>query len=151
MEPNVIFRGGEYTEVEAAVASGQTVKPGHLLTRLSGGTFRTHNVAGGNAAPLFARERSMLGAGTDESIGEGEQVFGLHARRGCSLYARVAAAASAIVRGDYLESAGDGTLRKLATEAATADTERASVVARALEDVDNSGGASEAWILVEVL
>jgi hypothetical protein len=148
--PNVIFRGGDYDLVEGKVASGQTIKPGHLVQHSAAG-YRTHSVAAGSAAPSFAKERDMFGGSVDESIGAGEQLFTIHARRGCTLYARVAAGAGAIVRGDYLESAGNGTLRKVATAAATSEAARAGVIARAREAVDNSAGGAEAWLLIEVL
>ena len=72
------------------------------------------------------------------------------AHSGQEAYALLAASATAVVKGAPLQSAGDGTLRVLATDAATSQSERNGIVAYALEAVDNSAGGSLARIKVRV-
>lgn len=137
---------------EGNVLTGETINPGHLIDiDPATGDLLVHQTAAANAVPRFARERDWVGDDADDAYAAGERVDYFTARPGDRVYAKLAAAAAAVARGDFLESAGDGTLRVLTTDAATDDTQRESVVAQALEAVDNSGGGSEAWILVEVL
>ena len=137
--------------VRKEALAGGAINPGHLVVLNSSGNVVVHPSAATNAAPSFAVENEVIGADIDTAYASGDNVLYEHMQRGAEVHALVAASASAIVIGDYLESAGDGTLRILSASAATAQSARASVVARALEAVDNSGGGSEARILVEVL
>lgn len=131
--------------------AGGAITPGHLVIRNSSNAIVVHGTAAANAAPSFARENEVVGMNIDAAYATNDQVLYTHCWPGAEVYALVAASAAAIVIGDYLESAGDGTLRVLTTDAATDDTQRASVVARAVEAVDNSGGGSPARILVEIV
>ena len=85
---------------------------------------------------------------TDYAVGETTRFGAFHA--GQEVNALVAAAAPAILEGDALESAGDGTLRKLVVAAATAQSARDSIVGYALVALDNSGGGSSARLAVRV-
>jgi hypothetical protein len=132
-------------------AAGAGITPGHLLNLTSSGTVVVHPNAAKNAIPMFALEKDFVGKDISTAYVATEQVQCLLPQRGAEIYALVPAAAAAIVIGDYLESVGDGTLKKVATDTATDDTQRISVIARALEAVDNSGGGSPARIRVEVV
>jgi hypothetical protein len=146
----ILLKGKQFTIHEEANA-GAAIMPGHLVDRNSSGEYVVHAVAAGNAAPSFALENELFGNGIEVAYAQNDQCIVAHCPRGAWVYALVAAAASAIVIGDYLESAGDGTLRKLTAAAATSQASRASVVARAVQAVDNSGGGTAARIKVEVL
>lgn len=135
--------GGVHKE---AVSAG-VVMPGHLVAYRSAGTVGVHNVAAGNAAPLFARENELEGEGIDTAYAADDRLFFFAMPPGEEVNALVAAGAPAIAFGDYLESAGDGTLRKVVTAAATADTQRRGIVAQAMEAVDNSGGSEAVRII----
>ena len=104
-----------------------------------------------NAIPLFALENEVIGNPITEDYLDNDLVIAMFMPPGAEVYALVAASAAAIVRGDFLESAGDGTLRIATADAATDTAQREAMVATAIEDVDNSGGGTEARIKVEVL
>lgn len=150
--PHIIFlRGvGQKFTKEALAATGSSILPGHLVERSSETEVQEHSTAAGNAAPLFADIAGEIGDDIDTAYAVGDQVKMIFAKPGDEIYALVAAGASAISVGDALESAGDGTLRVQSANAATDATERDSVVAYAIEAVDNSGGGSVARIKVEV-
>lgn len=147
--PKTILLKGDGIYKEGVAAAGIT--PGHLVERASAGTIQVHSTAAGNAVPMFAKENDVIGNEITEAYVATDQVQMVIPQRGSEIYALVAAGAAAIVIGNYLESAGDGTLRLTATNAATANTLRAGIVARALEAVDNSGGGSAVRIKVEIL
>lgn len=149
MALNVVKLAGDGT-LDTRKAGG-TITPGYLLEVNSSGNVIAHNTAAANAQRLFAVENTPFNKGIDDDYSTNDQVQVVYAWPGCKINALVAASATAITTGDFLESAGDGTLRKLSTDAATDDTQRASVVAVAEEDVDNSSGTSEARIKVTVV
>jgi hypothetical protein len=146
-----IIAKGDPIQKEGTVLAANSLNPGHLIDiDPATGNVMPHNRAGLNAVPRFCVERSDVGDDADTAITSGERANYVTARSGDEIYARLAASATAVTRGDFLESGGDGTLRLLTSSAATAESVRASVVAHALESVDNSGGGTEAFILVEV-
>ena len=146
---NAIQLRGEALHKEGI--AGAVVTPGYLIEQDTDLTWIPHANAGLNAAPTFALELAMLGKGIADDYADGDQIQVGAQVPGNEVYALVAASAAAILNNEYLESAGDGTLRIATTDAATDDTQREGIVARALEDVDNSGGGSEARIKVEIV
>lgn len=131
------------------VASG-AITPGHLIEFGGANDLQVNSQAAKNARKAFAVENDLVGNGITDAYASGDQVQYVVAGAGVEIYALLAAAATAVEKGDALESAGDGTLRIQSTDAATDDTQRDSVVAYALEDVDNSAGATTARIKVEI-
>lgn len=177
-----VILSGDPTIYEAVANAAFT--PGHLIELMSTGKVRKHATAGGvRPSRWFAREKEYNGANLDTGYAANEQVVYASCRPGDRVYALVAASAAAIVAGDVLESAGDGTLRKavdyltdssggtanttvqsvsasytqaevqnnFADAAAAINRVNPGIVARALEAVDNSGGATPARIRVEVI
>jgi hypothetical protein len=141
---------GQFIVNEALSAAASTIVPGDLIEVTTAGTVQEHSTAAANAQKLFALPNIANGGGIDDAYLAAETVRYGKAHSGQAVYARVAAAAAAIVIGDALESAGDGTLRKVVTAAATPDTARDSIVAYATEAVDNSGGGTVVRIQAEV-
>lgn len=139
--PKVIFLKGSPMGKEG-LAGAAGIMPGMLVERAAGGTVVPHATAGGPAVPAFARPNEVIGNGIDVAYDADDTVLYGVSTSGDEVYSLVAAAAPAIADGAYLESAGDGTLAALTTGQA---------VAKALEAVDNSGGASSVRIKVEVL
>lgn len=131
------------------VASG-AITPGHLVEFGGSNDLQVHSTAAGTARKAFAVENDLVGNGITDAYALGDQVQYVVCQSGVEIYALVAANATAIEKGDPLQSAGDGTLRIQSTDAATDDTQRNSLVAYALEDVDNSAGGSVARIKVEI-
>lgn len=143
----VVLKGNPHVKEGAA---SEAITPGHLIEFGGSNDLQKHSTAAGNARKAFADLADMVGKGIDDAYATGDQVKYVVAASGDEINALVAAGASAISKGDPLESAGDGTVRVQATEAATADTQRDSVVGYALEAVDNSGGGSAVRIEMEV-
>ncbi|KKK83117.1 hypothetical protein LCGC14_2796600 [marine sediment metagenome] len=135
---------------ERVVKAASTITPGMLIDTEAAGVIE-HAGAGLNAAPLFAVENEVVGKGIDDDYIAAENCIYEAMQLGTEVHALLAANAAAIVEGDFLQSAGDGTLRILTASAATAESARRSTVARALEAVDNSANGSIVRIIVEVV
>jgi len=152
--PNTISLKGLGTRKEAA--ADVAVTPGYLLEFGATGV-QPHSSAGTDAAAAFAVENDIAGKGIDDDYAIADQVLYSVFTPGDEVYGLVAAAAAAIVKGDFLESAGDGTLRKHTAQAvveggaATYTISSKAIVARAIEAVDNSAGAAEARIQIEIV
>lgn len=130
MASRVIALRGEPIVDEQSKCS-EAITPGHLM-QLNTGQWRKHADAGKNAERVFALERDELGKGIDTDYAINDYVKAGFFASGDRVNALIASGQD-LAEGDYLESAGDGTLRALATDAATDDTQRASVVARSAE------------------
>ena len=141
---------GQFIHSEAITAAASAVVPGMLVEETTAGTLQEHSTAAGNAQKLFALA-NLTNAGTiDTAYAVGATARYGAAHSGQEANALLAAAATAVTRGAPLESAGDGTLRVQGASAATSQLQRDSVVAYALEAVDNSGGGTTARIRVRV-
>jgi hypothetical protein len=134
----IIFKGDPIHKEGDALAS---VKPGHLVELDSAGKVKKVGTAGKNTAVRVVRERDWIGEDTEATIPAGERVEYIVPRAGDEVYLRVPAAAAAIVIGDSLQANADGTASKVST---------GTPLAMALSAVDNSAGASEAWVLAEI-
>lgn len=131
------------------IAAAGGILPGHLLDE-GASTVLVHAGAGLNAQKLFAQNNIAVAGDIDTAYLSGETVsYGAY-HSGQEVSALLAASAAAIVRGDALESDGDGTLRVLTTDTATDDTQRDAIVGYALEAVDNSGGGSVVRIKIRI-
>lgn len=139
---------GEPVNNEALAAAATTIKPGHLVEELAAGTVQEHSTAATNAQRLIALTDTPVGGTIDDVYAVGTTVRYGAFNQGQKGFLRLAASAAAIVIGNALQSAGDGTVRIQTAAAATADTARDSLVAYAVEAVDNSGGGTEVFIEV---
>lgn len=143
----ILLKGdGIFKEAKSSAA----ITPGHLINLASTGLIAVHAGADLNAAPAFAIENENVGKDIDTAWSSGDLVTYIIPERGAEINALVPAGAAAIVIGDLLASAGDGTLKKTAA-AAPAATNVRSLVARAMEAVDNSAGGTPVRIRVEIL
>lgn len=155
------------------------LSPGHVLELMSTNKVRKNTRAAlANGLRMVALEQEYNGTGITTAYAASDQVVAGIFRPGDEVTLRLAASAAAVVIGDYLELAADGTVRKLAgyltdssggtantTVQAIGGTYSQSEVANnfadvaaainaegafavALEAVDNSGGGSEAFIRV---
>lgn len=116
---------GDPIQKEGTVLTANTLMPGHLIDiDPTTGDLIPHGGAGLNAVPRFCVERSDVGDDADTAIPAGERANFVTARQGDEIYAKLAAAATAVTRGAFLESDGDGTLRILTASAATAEDAR---------------------------
>lgn len=141
--PNTIWLGGERVDVNDVVAS-EAITPGHLIERFnSSGTpkFRKHATAGGKTAPIIALDQSMMNKGVDDAYAADDLVDAAVGMNGSTFWALIASGQN-IAAGEQLESAGDGTLRILAS---------GEPLFTCLEGVNNSAGPSTARIKVETI
>jgi hypothetical protein len=91
--------------------AGADITPGHLVAfdPSEPGGYIPHGEAGGQAAPWFARENwENDGAGIDDDIASGSEVVVVKPNLGATVNA---VTADTIAIGDFVESAGDGTVR----------------------------------------
>ncbi len=135
--------------------AGGAITPGHLLDFDGSGDVVVHPIAGANAAPRFAVEQDLLGQDIDNAYASGDNVMHETLHVGQQVNALVADGAAAITKGDFLESAGDGTLRSIVDVAQGSPqpvlVPTRNVVAQALETVDNSAGGAPVRIVAEVV
>lgn len=134
----IILKGKPSRKEDVATAA---ISPGHLV-EFNGAGVRKHATAGGISRKAFALEDDMSGKTISDEYAPGSNVLYAVFSSGDEHLARLAASAAAIVKGDRLESAGNGTLRKHNTGVA---------LCVATESVDNSAGGTEVFITVESL
>lgn len=145
LTPKTIDLKGTGISKEGTVATGQTITPGQLLTRASTGII-VHATAAGNAAKLFAKENELLGKTITDTYTAGMNIQMMFFPPGSEVYALLAASGAAVAIGDFVESAGNGNLRKLSASAATSEAQRASVVGIVLEAVTPGGSPTRCRI-----
>lgn len=139
----VVVIGNNYALYKEAPVA-ETITPGHLCDLDSSGKLIKHATAAGKVAPLrVAVENDFFGKGIDDAWAVDDQGLWQELDTGCEFMALVAAAAPAIGKGDMVESAGNGTVRKTTT--------LANAIGKAKEAVDNSGGAAAVRLRVVVL
>ena len=102
---------------DEALAAG-TITPGYLIQRDSADKVIAHNTAAGIAQKMFAVENELVGKEITVDYLSGDTTLFEHVVRGGMVNALLPANAAAIVIGDQLESAGDGTLRIIAADVA---------------------------------
>ena len=140
---NVIVQTGKGV-LDNALGAAAALSPGHLIERTSSSTYQKHSTAAGNAIPCVALDQRELNKGTTDAYAQNDKVKAYFPERGSQVYLRVAAGCASIAQGAFVESAGDGTVRTLS------GSNPETIVAQANEAVDNSGGASEVFILVTI-
>ena len=114
--PNTIWLGGPRTEIGDRSAKA-AVTPGHLVERVNTAgvhQWQKHATAGGNTTRAVATEQSMLNK-TIEDAYAAEDLMEVSELAGGSSALMFIASGQNIAYGDSLESAGDGTLRILAS------------------------------------
>ncbi len=148
---NSIVQGIGKGRRNSTLKAAASLYPGHLCEEASATTCQKHSGAALNGIPCVAEQQGELNKGTTDAYAQNDFVKLYYPLRGEQVYVRVAAGATAITVGAFLESAGDGTVRILTTDAATDDTQRASVLFQADEAVDNSGGSAEVFVLATAL
>lgn len=137
MANTIVLKGlGIRKEREAVTA----ISPGHLVEVASATTIQVHSSAAGIAQKAFAVEMEVIGNDLNTAYAAQDWVLYEVLPQGAEVQAKVAAGLAALTAGTLVASAGDGTLAP-----------GANPVAVVLEDVDNSGGAEEAFVIVEVL
>lgn len=164
---NKVLMGGQQAADDKEGEASEEITPGHLITYdTDPETFALHGTAGGAARPLVAVKAEWSGTNTtdvtpiDDPYASGDWMYAKLFDDGNRGALFVGAGGNAggtgadisanynVSAGDYLVSAGDGTLRALDT--GNGDAPGAAVfVAR--ESVDNSSASSATRLIVEAL
>lgn len=113
MAKNVI-KVKSYSNIREEKTAAAALTPGHLIERTSADKVQKHSSAGGPAFPMFALEDAEQGRTISQAYdtSDNAQVHCWIPTRGDQVYAHISSSSEDIARGDFLESAGDGTLRK---------------------------------------
>ena len=101
----------KYSDNISEYVANAAITPGHLIEVMSTGKVRVHANAGKDALPMFALEDELQGNGIDTAYAANNQVQCWFPYRGDQVYAILADGENVII-GDFLVSAGDGTLKK---------------------------------------
>lgn len=129
-----------YNDVQEEFVANATITPGMLIELMSTEKVRVHATAGGNVIPMFALEDELQGDGIDDNYTANDQVQVWIPTRGDQVNA-IVHDGETIVIGDFLESAGNGKLRKHGTDS-TGDY-YFPIVGMAMAAVDMSGSSGE--------
>lgn len=149
---NTIVGKGYVNIRDEKIAAG-TITPGMLVERTSADKVQAHNAAGGSVNPLFAIEDENQGNDINDNYSTGDTVKLWRPVPGEQVYAIVDdETGSDIAIGDFLESDGEGRLRKAeAGQTSIAAREfPQSIVGVALEAV-GVGPDGGTRILVEIM
>lgn len=134
--------------VKEALAGG-AITPGHLLEKTSTGTVVVHNSSNVAAQKMFALENLPVAGGIADAYASGDTVRYAILKSGDEVNVLVADGTSAIVKGVFLTSNGDGTVVTV-TDTAGVTPLDSVIIGTALESVDNSGGSVDVRIKMEV-
>jgi hypothetical protein len=133
-----------YNNVQEEHIAVSAITPGHLLTLNSDDKVLPHSVAGGNAYPMFALEDVYQGKTIADAFSADDPVQCWIPGRGDMVNAILKDGENVVI-GDYLESAGDGTLQKhVADVDSSADITTIyplQIVGQVVEAVDLSGSS----------
>lgn len=130
--------------------------PGELLAWSADDELDPHGTAAGNATPVMvAIENDLIGDGIDDNYAAGDTVRYVVPAPGDVLYMWLADGEN-VIKGDPLESDGNGDLQKHTPQAvdeggtATYTVYEDSIVGIADEDLNNSAGGARARIRVRI-
>jgi hypothetical protein len=132
VNPRTILLVGKETSIMKEGVCGGAMTPGHLVALNSAGKWVVHPSAGGVALRAFVVEADYNGKGIDDAFAADDWAQVWLVPPGAEVNALVAPSAAAIAVGDWVESAGNGTVRKLAA---------GTPLGQAIQAVDNSGNA----------
>jgi hypothetical protein len=115
-DPNTIFLAGERQQVND-IATSEAITPGMLVDLFNNGgiiRYRKHATAGGDCAKAVLTQRSMLNEGVDNDTPAGDLAEVSVLSPGATAWMLIASGQN-IAAGNKMESAGNGTLRVLAS------------------------------------
>lgn len=130
----------KYSDVVEEFTAGGAITPGHLVMVNSSGDVVVHNSAGGNAFPMFALENELEGEDMDTAYASDDQVQVWIPGRGDIVNAILKDGQNVVI-GDWLESAGDGTLQEHAADSSGGAIYGNQLVGQVVAAVDLSGSS----------
>ncbi len=125
----IIVVGAEFAIRKEGIAAG-VITPGHLVQGPDTDII-VHANTGETAQKSFAMENEVVGGAIDDDYADNDTVLYAVLPPGSIVYA--IADAGGVTAEDFVDSAGLGTLKTVATVAATDDTLRNSVIGKALD------------------
>ena len=128
----------KYSDVIEEFVAASVIKPGALVTLNADGKVIPHNLDGGNAIPMFALEDELQGKTIEDEYATGDPVQVWVAGRGDIVYA-LANSGATINVGDFLVSAGDGTLKPAGTASGDVVVHAHAIIGQAISAKDASG------------
>ena len=131
-------------------AKAAGILPGHLVEIASDGKVQVHANAGQNAARRFAIEDDLQGNEIGDAYTISNKVLTRTFMPGDEVLA-IVPVGQTIVIGDFLESAGDGTLQKHTADSAGAVEFPEAVVATALEAKTTTSATGTLRIVAEII
>lgn len=137
MSRNTILLKGSLSQNFEEKAAG-AITPGELVKFDASGNLIRHNVSAGNAAPMFAKEDDLQGKTIDDDYVLGERAHYTQLRGGDEVLAWLTTSQT-VIKGDFLESAGNGTLREFIINSGENTDQIQRVVGFALEDKATTG------------
>lgn len=139
----------KYSDIIEEMVANAAITPGDLVEVMSTGRVRRHNGRSENALTMFALEDELQGKTIDDNYAQHDKVQVWVAGRGDLVYARLKADENISI-GDWLVSAGDGTLEKYnpAFHSAGDDVHPLKIVAQAC---DASNEATVQRIVVRIV
>ena len=129
-----------YSDIFIEKAAAEILKPGHLLMLTSADKVQKHNVASGNVLLLVGIEDALQGKGIEDAFAAGDVVRVWIPQRGDVVRLRLKDGQNVVI-GDWVESAGDGTVQKYAVDS-TGAYFHAQLVGQVLKAVDMSGSSA---------
>ena len=143
MAKNTIVIKSYNNNRDQVVATAVAITPGALLERTSGGLVQAHSGAGGPvSSKIFAMEDVFQGKKISDNYAVSVPIFCLLPTSGDRVYGIFdATSGGSLAKGDKLESAGDGTVRKYTGQASGGAVEASgAIVGTALEAQATPGG-----------
>lgn len=129
-----------YLDVQEEYNAASALYPAHLVELTQNSKVQSHSSAGGNAEKAFALEDALQGNGMADEYSADDPVRVWFPQRGDQVNA-ILADGETVVTGNFLESAGDGSLQIYGVESSAAVTHTEHIVGVALEDVNTSGSS----------
>ena len=158
------IRVQSYGDIVTERTGDGVIIPGMLLERTSADKLKIHSTAGGNLQTIVALEKNLVGLGIDDAYVDAERVIAQIFRAGDRVLMIIQDGSAAVVIGDELESAGDGTVELHVPDSESLGADSSSnivsfntnqIVATALEALDASDSAATSLanrrILVEIV
>ena len=134
----LVIKVKSYLNIDEEKIANAALSPGHLIERMSTDKVRKHSTAGGVVFPMFAVEDAWQGRAIGDAYDTTTNSL-VHCwipTRGDQVYATIKSTSETIVIGDFVESAGDGTLRKWDIASSSGVVEGSNIiVGRALEAI----------------
>jgi hypothetical protein len=142
--PNrTVLLKGDLGDKREEARAAEAISPGMLIEMLSDGTVQKNDTVTGNGLQvLVALEDPFQGRTIDDDYAADDLVSYHVPKKNDKVFLRVPAAASAIVKGAYLQPAAGGTVVVFAAGVK---------VARAEEALDNSAGAEVEWVMARII